>query len=105
MPRPTMGTRTIRLKPDSTIGAVTALLLTSGMAFAQGGPYERQRVDNAAADRGRAVYAKHCINCHGSTAKGHRPRPGPDSIDRRASRSARQRHRPGTARRDRTRRR
>ena len=69
MPRPTMGTRTIRLKPDSTIGAVTALLLTSGMAFAQGGPYERQRVDNAA-DRGRAVYAKHCINCHGSTAKG-----------------------------------
>ena len=78
MPRPTMGTRTIRLKPDSTIGAVTALLLTSGMAFAQGGPYERQRVDNAAADRGRAVYAKHCINCHGSTAKGTDR--GPDLI-------------------------
>jgi mono/diheme cytochrome c family protein len=47
-------------------------------AFAQGGPYERQRVDNAAADRGRALYAKHCINCHGSTAKGTDR--GPDLI-------------------------
>jgi len=50
----------------------------SGLAFAQGGPYERQRVDNAAADRGRALYAKHCINCHGSTAKGTDR--GPDLI-------------------------
>ena len=39
---------------------------------------ERQRVDNAAADRGRAVYAQHCINCHGSTAKGTER--GPDLI-------------------------
>src|SRR5688572_33213711 len=78
-----MGIRTVRLEPDSTIGlatigAATALLLTSGMAFAQGGPYERQRIDNTAADRGRAVYAKHCINCHGSTAKGTDR--GPDLI-------------------------
>lgn len=73
-----MRTRTIRLKRDSTVAMVTALLLTSGTAFAQGGPYERQRVDNAAADRGRAVYAKHCINCHGSTAKGTDR--GPDLI-------------------------
>ena len=73
-----MRTQTIRLKPDSAIGTLTALLLTSGMTFAQGGPYERQRVDNAAADRGRAVYAKHCINCHGSTAKGTDR--GPDLI-------------------------
>jgi cytochrome c oxidase cbb3-type subunit 3 len=54
------------------------LTVVAGTAFAQGGPYERQRVDNAAADRGRAVYTKHCINCHGSTAKGTDR--GPDLI-------------------------
>src|SRR5688572_18608293 len=54
------------------------IVLGAHTAFAQGGPYERQRVDNAAADRGRAVYAKHCINCHGSTAKGTDR--GPDLI-------------------------
>ena len=58
--------------------ALALLLLTATTAFAQGGPYERQRVDNAAADRGRALYAKHCINCHGSTAKGTDR--GPDLI-------------------------
>jgi len=47
-------------------------------AGAQGGPYERQRVDAAAATRGRAVYAQHCINCHGSSAKGGER--GPDLI-------------------------
>jgi len=45
---------------------------------AQAGPYERQRIDEAAAMRGRAVYAQHCINCHGSTAKGGDR--GPDLI-------------------------
>jgi cytochrome c2 len=45
---------------------------------AQGGPYQRQRIDAAAATRGRAVYAQHCINCHGSTAKGTER--GPDLI-------------------------
>jgi mono/diheme cytochrome c family protein len=45
---------------------------------AQGGPYQRQKVDDAAAARGRAVYSKHCINCHGSTAKGTDR--GPDLI-------------------------
>ena len=45
---------------------------------AQGGPYERQKVDPAAATRGRSVYAQHCINCHGSTAKGTDR--GPDLI-------------------------
>jgi mono/diheme cytochrome c family protein len=54
------------------------MLLCSVGAFAQGGPYERQRVDNTAADRGRGIYAKHCINCHGSTAKGTDR--GPDLI-------------------------
>ena len=61
------------------LAAVAALLVLFGIhAFAQGGPYERQRVDSAAADRGRTLYAKHCINCHGSTAKGTDR--GPDLI-------------------------
>ena len=62
-------------KADATI---LVWVLASAAAMAQGGPYERQRVDNAAADRGRAVYAKQCINCHGSTAKGTDR--GPDLI-------------------------
>ena len=45
---------------------------------AQGGPYQRQRIDQAAATRGRGVYAKYCINCHGSAAKGTER--GPDLI-------------------------
>jgi mono/diheme cytochrome c family protein len=45
---------------------------------AQGGPYARQKIDEAAATRGRAVYAQHCINCHGSAAKGTER--GPDLI-------------------------
>jgi cytochrome c oxidase cbb3-type subunit III len=46
--------------------------------IAQAGPYERQKIDEAVAMRGRAVYAQHCINCHGSTAKGTDR--GPDLI-------------------------
>ena len=45
---------------------------------AQAGPYQRQKIDEAAATRGRALYAQHCINCHGSTAKGSDK--GPDLI-------------------------
>ena len=45
---------------------------------AQGGPYQRQKVDEAMASRGRAVYAQYCINCHGSAAKGTER--GPDLI-------------------------
>jgi len=55
-----------------TVAALVASL------HAQGGPYERQKVDPAAATRGRAVYAQACINCHGSTAKGTDR--GPDLI-------------------------
>jgi cytochrome c oxidase cbb3-type subunit 3 len=54
-----------------------ALSATPTMAAAQG-PYERQKIDVAAASRGRALYAQHCINCHGSTAKGGDR--GPDLI-------------------------
>ncbi len=45
---------------------------------AQAGPTERQRIDNAAADRGRLLYTQYCINCHGSTGKGSDD--GPDLI-------------------------
>jgi len=44
-------------------------LLLAAM-LAQAGPTERQRIDNAAADRGRLLYTQYCINCHGSTGKG-----------------------------------
>jgi cytochrome c oxidase cbb3-type subunit 3 len=72
-----------RIRPLMTTGrAVLAasVLVTAIVAFpaAQGGPYQRQRIDAAAADRGRAVYAQHCVNCHGSTAKGTER--GPDLI-------------------------
>ena len=57
-------------------GLAFSLLLA--ILAAQAGPTERQRVDNAAADRGRALYTQYCINCHGSTAKGSDN--GPDLI-------------------------
>lgn len=55
------------------LGAACAAL------FGQAGPYERQRVDPAGAQRGRAVYSQYCINCHGALAKGV-DEGGPDLI-------------------------
>ena len=54
------------------------VLLAVVVTAAQGGPYERQKIDPAAVKRGRGVYAQQCINCHGSTAKGTER--GPDLI-------------------------
>lgn len=34
------------------------------------GPYDKQIVDAAAADRGRSLYAAECVDCHGLTAHG-----------------------------------
>ena len=34
------------------------------------GPYNKQVVDPAAADRGRHLYALECVDCHGPTARG-----------------------------------
>src|SRR5262245_19227867 len=45
---------------------------------AQAGPYQRQTIDPAAADRGKKLYAQYCINCHGPLAKGTEN--GPDLI-------------------------
>ena len=58
--------------PLLTVG----LTLLPALLVAQGGPTDRLKVDPAAAQRGRTVYAAHCINCHGSTAKG-----GPNGTD------------------------
>jgi cytochrome c oxidase cbb3-type subunit III len=63
------------------LGATATLYEVSGFSralHAQGGPYERQPIDEAAAARGRALYAQYCINCHGSTGKGSDR--GPDLI-------------------------
>ena len=63
------------------LGATATLYEVSGVSralHAQGGPYERQRIDEAAATRGRALYAQYCINCHGSTGKGSNR--GPDLV-------------------------
>jgi cytochrome c oxidase cbb3-type subunit 3 len=54
------------------------IVVANATLAAQAGPYERQKIDEPAALRGGAVYAQHCINCHGSTAKGSDR--GPDLI-------------------------
>lgn len=65
----------IQLRAAATL---VFLLIPAADTAGQGGPYERQKIDPAAATRGRAVYAQHCINCHGSDAKGTDR--GPDLI-------------------------
>jgi mono/diheme cytochrome c family protein len=49
-----------------------------GLVWGQAGPEERQKVDAAAAGRGRAVYTQYCVNCHGALAKGTED--GPDLL-------------------------
>lgn len=55
-----------------------AVLLSCTSLWGQAGPYERQQVDPAAAERGKRVYTQFCINCHGASAKGTEQ--GPDLI-------------------------
>lgn len=59
-------------------GAAQILWLGSALLHAQGGPTDRQPIDEAAARRGRLLYAERCINCHGSNVKGTDE--GPDLI-------------------------
>jgi mono/diheme cytochrome c family protein len=44
-----------------------AAVRTSGDSI---GPYDKQVVDDAAADRGRTVFAAQCVDCHGPLARG-----------------------------------
>jgi mono/diheme cytochrome c family protein len=54
------------------------IALTASTLFAQPGPTDRQKVDPAAAKRGRALYAQYCINCHGAAIRGSDS--GPDLV-------------------------
>jgi len=64
----------------TSAGLLVLALLAAAVAGAgaQGGPTDRQPIDPEASRRGRLVYTQHCINCHGSTAKGTDD--GPDLI-------------------------
>jgi len=65
--------------PSRITGAcirILSVVLLPVSLVAQGGPTDRPALDEAAAARGRGLYAQHCINCHGSTAKG-----GPNGPD------------------------
>ncbi len=44
------------------------------------GPDDQHKVDAAAADRGRAVYAAECINCHGTRGRGGDDGDGPSVV-------------------------
>lgn len=61
-------------KPMRTLlfGSLGLVFVTAGAAQAQltMGPSDRPRVDAAAADRGRTVWAADCIQCHGTQARG-----------------------------------
>ena len=41
------------------------------------GPADRQIADPVAANRGKAIYFRECINCHGANARGTNPNAGP----------------------------
>jgi mono/diheme cytochrome c family protein len=67
------------MRSQAPLSALCVGIWTLGFAgtlWAQGGPIDRPKLDDAAADRGRTVYAAQCINCHGSAAKG-----GPNGPD------------------------
>lgn len=54
------------------------LAAAASLALAQPGPTDRQKVNDSAADRGRAIYLQSCINCHGSLLQGTDD--GPDLV-------------------------
>jgi mono/diheme cytochrome c family protein len=66
-----------RVTAGCTLAIVLAAMVPARVT-AQAGPYQRQTVDAAAADRGKKLYSQFCINCHGALAKGTEN--GPDLI-------------------------
>lgn len=64
--------------PALKLRSLALAALVGSVLFGQAGPYERQKVDPAAARRGRQLYTQYCINCHGALAKGTAD--GPDLI-------------------------
>mgnify|MGYP002640539047 CR=1 FL=1 len=59
---------TTRLCLRFGVGVLAATLSLS--AQFRVGPLEQHKVDDAAADRGRSVWAAECINCHGTYGRG-----------------------------------
>jgi cytochrome c oxidase cbb3-type subunit 3 len=49
---------------------VAVYALACGLLWGQAGPLARQKVDPAAAQRGRGIYSQRCADCHGAEAKG-----------------------------------
>ncbi len=49
---------------------VAAFALACVLLSGQPGPLARQKVDAAAAQRGRGIYSQRCTECHGAEAKG-----------------------------------
>jgi mono/diheme cytochrome c family protein len=60
--------------PVKGAGASTATRKPSGGLSA--GPLDRQISDPVAANRGKAIYFRECINCHGPKARGSNPNAG-----------------------------
>lgn len=57
---------TAQQRPTQT-NATPPAVRTSGDSI---GPYDKQVVEPAAADRGRTLFAAECVDCHGPTARG-----------------------------------
>lgn len=60
-----------------------AFLLASALSLSaqlRPGPTAQHKVDPAAADRGRAVYAAECIDCHGTRGRGGDDGDGPSVV-------------------------
>ncbi len=51
-------------------GVVWGTCLSGVLAQGGSGPRDRMTVDDAAADRGRQVWAAECVTCHGANARG-----------------------------------
>jgi cytochrome c oxidase cbb3-type subunit III len=49
---------------------VAVYALACGFLWGQAGPLARQKVDGAAAQRGRGIYSQRCADCHGEQGKG-----------------------------------
>jgi len=59
------------MNPFKTSVLWALLFITANTALClKAEPRQGQRVDPAAADRGKKLYAQFCVNCHGTAAKG-----------------------------------
>jgi cytochrome c oxidase cbb3-type subunit 3 len=66
------------MKSASKYLSAGIFLLWASLCAAAQGPGDKQKVDAAAADRGKATYIAECITCHGPKARGTEK--GPDLV-------------------------